>query len=211
MKKKIIMILSILILTLTACGSAASTGAQPSSVTLTDSYEDALPIQTQLIIGTFKLEGTDWAVTAEQATDLLPLWQVLQDLNDSDTAAQEEINALVDQIQETMTPEQIQAIVDMQLTQQDIFTIMQEQGVTKGNSQQDSNSQSSSSSFTPPQGGPPEGMPDGGLPGSTGQALSPEQIATAQAARAQGSGGFNRIPSGLIDALIQLLEKKAQP
>ena len=57
-----------------------------------------LSTATQLLVGTFKLEGTDLAVTADQAKQLLPLWQTLQALSTSNTAATEEINAVVDQI-----------------------------------------------------------------------------------------------------------------
>ena len=215
MKKTTLTILIILMLTLAACGASDETGSGAVS------SNGPLPVQTQLLIGTFELEGSDQAVTAEQAAKLLPLWQVLQDLSANDAAAQEEIDALVEQIQETMTPEQMQAIAAMQLTQEDIFAVMQEQGITMGRGQGAAGGNSSGftppDGFTPPEGGmPPGGMPSegfsGGAPGegqaSGGQAANPEQIATAQAARAQG-GGFDRVPSGLMAALIQFLEEKA--
>ncbi len=112
-------------LTLTACASIARTtgtasSGGPSAV--------ELPVQTKLILGTINLEETDNAVTTEQAKELLPMFYVLQDLNDSDTAAQEEIDGLVNQIQETLTDEQVQAIDDMSLSMRDMFVI------TSGNS-----------------------------------------------------------------------------
>ncbi|PJH74752.1 MAG: hypothetical protein CO064_10305, partial [Anaerolineae bacterium CG_4_9_14_0_8_um_filter_58_9] len=61
--------------------------------------------------------------------ELLPLWQEYNELTRSDTAAQAEIDAVVAQIQETMTPQQVQAITDMKLTQQDEFSLMQELGL----------------------------------------------------------------------------------
>ena len=218
MKKIVISVFVILMLTLTACG-AASNGTQQAAST---QQGGSLPIQEQVLIGTFKLEGTPQAVTAQQATQLLPLWQVYKDLSSSDTAAQEEIDGLIQQIQDTMTPEQMQAIAAMNITRQDIFTVMQDQGITQARGQgQSSGSRSNGQNgngggFVPPDGGPPGGFNGGGGGGGFGGgqgggSFTPEQIATAQAARAQGGGsfGFNRIPTGLIDALIQLLQTKA--
>jgi hypothetical protein len=59
-------------------------------------------------------------VTAEQAAELLPLWQTLQVLSESDTAADQEMEALTTQVQETMTAEQRQAITAMNLTREDM-------------------------------------------------------------------------------------------
>ena len=214
MKK--IAILVALVLTLTAC-AAASNGTQQAA---SGQPDGSLPIQEQVLIGTFKLEGTPQAVTAQQAAQLIPLWQVYNDLSTSDTAAQEEINGLVQQIQDTMTPEQMQAIQKMNLNWQDIFTVMQDQGITQGRGQGNSNRSNGQNSngggfgFAPPDGGPggfgggePGRFPGGGN-GQGGGSFTPEQIATAQAARG-GAGGLNRIPSGLIDALVQFLQKKA--
>jgi len=213
MKKFVVSILVILMLTLTACGAASSRTEQAAP----GQQGGSLPILEQVMIGTFKLEGTDQAVTAQQAAQLIPLWQVYNDLSVSDTAAQEEIDGLVQQIQDTMTPEQMQAIVDMKLIRQDMFTVMQDQGITQARNPgsgnrpnvQNGNGNDGNFVFVGPGGGgpPPEGF---GGSGPGGQSFTPQQIATAQAARAQGGGfGLNRIPSGLIDALVQFLQKKA--
>jgi hypothetical protein len=219
MKRPIITILTILVLTLTACGSASNT-PQADSNKLTDSYENALPVSTQLLIGTFKLEGTDFAVTSEQAKELIPLWQVLQSLSTSDSAAQEEMDSLVDQIQETMTPEQIQAIGEMQLTQVDMFAMLQEQGFGgQGGSGAGEDEAfpvppagEGGQIFVAPDGGGGPGTGQGGGPGfGGGQGLSPEQIATAQALRAENGGGRFQLlgtPAPLIEALIQFLQEK---
>jgi hypothetical protein len=224
MIKKSAFVSLLLALVLTACG-AASSGTQPAAST---QQERSLPIQEQILIGTFKLDGTAQAVTAQQAAKLIPLWQVYKDLSGSDTAAQEEIDGLVQQIQDTMTPEQMKAISDMHLTRQDIFTAMQEQGINfDGPGGQNISPEqiatlqarrnSGGGDFAPPDGGFPGGGPGGGggggFPGGEpgSQNFTPQQIATAQARRANGGGGggFNRIPSGLIDAMIQFLEKRA--
>jgi hypothetical protein len=216
MKKLTLILLTILALTLTACG--ASNSAAPATVSQTGSAAGNLSGSTLLLLGTLKLDGTDQAVTAEQAKELLSLWQVYQSLSTSGTAAQAEITALEKQIEETMTKEQMQAIQAMNLTQQDSFAIMQEMGLGMGRGQtgnSGSNSQDNGNNFMPPGGGdgPPDmggGGPGGfsGQGGGGGQDFSPEQIATAQAARSQ-SGGGNFMQSGLLDALIQYLQKVA--
>jgi len=222
MKKLLYIIMLILALSAAACGSAApSNSANPSSTSQTGSAGE-LPATTQIALGTLKLDGTDNAVTAEQAGDLLPLWETLRDLSTSDTAAQQEIKALDTQIQETMTDQQRQEITAMNLTRQDMFAVLQTQGSGFGNDQQSNNFQNGNSSgngnrnfgsgggFGPGAGGPP---PDGGgFQGGQGfdgqgQNRSAEQIATAQAARQVGGG--NRIPTPLINALIEFLKKKA--
>ena len=224
MKKTILTILTILILTLTACGGA-SNNPQAGPADPASSSENTLPLSTQLLIGTFKLEDTDLAVTAEQANELIPLWQVLQSISSSDTAAQEEMDALVEQIQETMTAEQVQAIEAMNLTSQDMFTIMQEQGLGGGGPMMTQGTPQAGPNGDLPAapagggdfggGGPPPGGggPGGGGPGGGGgQGLSPDQIATAQVNRAENGGGggfrFNGAPAPLINALVEFLQKK---
>lgn len=197
MKKITLTILILLTLTLAACGSTSS-GTQSTAVTL-DSSSITLPTQTELILGTFKLEGTAQAISAEQAATMLPLWQVYQDLNASDTAAQAEINALVEQIQATMTSEQLAAIDDMNLTQQDIMAVMIEKNVVEAAQPQTTTSQSS---IAAPQDGPGGDM----LGGMQPQTASSTQSSPAQSAQGQTSA---TIPSALLDALIQLLQSKA--
>lgn len=215
MKKLTIIFLTIFTFILTACGASDSTEAAATSQT--ESTAPTLSGATLLVLGTLKLDGTEQAVTAEQAAELLPLWQVYSELISSDTAAQAEIDALEKHIEETMTAEQMKAITEMNLTPQDSFAIMQEMGIGMG-SGRSSTSDGSSSNFTPGQGmGPGGGMGTGGgappdmggggasgqMPG--GQSVSPEQIATAQAARAEQGGG-NMMLSNLMNALIQYLQ-----
>ena len=134
MKKATLTILTILILALTACSGTSNT---PSStpLQLTDGTAPELSTASKLVVGSFKLEETDLAITSEQAVALLPVWQVYQEVSTSDTAAQAEIDALIEQIQETLTTEQMDAINAMNLTQQDVFTIMQERGIQFGGGQ----------------------------------------------------------------------------
>lgn len=198
--------LTVLLLTLTACGASSTTPqAGPAN------QDQTLPIATQLIIGTFKLEGTDLAVTAEQAKELLPLWQVYQDLLTSDTAAQEEIDALVEQVQETMAAEQLQAITDMNLTQRDVRSVMQERmGVSQRSnvSSGDGNTGFPGGGF----GGPPDGFvpPDGGrVPGGFGGEGFQQRNTTQGDTDPQTRPSQMNVGPLLLDPLIELLKQKA--
>jgi len=212
--KKIFLSISLLLmLVMTACGSTAS-GTQVSSTQTSDS----LPVATQLVVGTLNLEGTEQAVTGEQASELLLMWQVYQTLSSS-AAAQAEIDGLIEQIQETMTAEQMEAIAGMNLTQQDIFAVMQEQGVGMGQARQSSSGSSSTQSgggFASPDGGMAGGAPaDGGAPmdgGMAGMAGAEAGTGTDQGQDTEASpsvGETAGVPATLVEALIQLLEQKA--
>ncbi len=184
--KKLVFPLILLALLLSACGAAkTSTPAQNSN----DPAARTLPPLTQVAIGIFKLEGTDQAVNAKQAADLLPLWEVYSTLSQSETAAQAEIDGLVQQIQEGMTSDQMKAIQDMKLTQKDVFTVMQEKGILASvpqgsGTRTPSNNGSGFTQGFP--GGRPEGgfQPGGGIPG--------ENIPRSGT---QTAGGQNRIPA----------------
>jgi hypothetical protein len=200
MKKHIVTIFFLLALILSACGSTAGS---------TSSNE--LSAATKLIVGTFKLEGTQQAITSEEAKQLLPLWQVYSEMITSDTAAQEEIDGLVAQIQETMTSEQTQAIDGMGLTQRDIFAVMQEQGgATRSQMGSTTNGTSGNNrDFGPPGGGPPPGGDFFMGGGFQRQNSSSSQSSTSNSQNTQ-SDQSSRLTSRLLEVLISFLEKKAQ-
>ena len=214
---------SILLLALVACGGTSSSGSTTSDSTGetggTADNSTALSEGMELLIGTFKLEETDLAVSSDQASQLLPLWQTLQSLATSDTAAAEEIAAVVNQIKGTMTSQQIDAITAMNLTQQDVMSVMNETGLSANDSSASSTSSASSGSSQsgfPAGGGDPGaagGPPAGGDPAGMGggQQLEPGQIATLQASGTQSGGASSQIPTSLLNALIELLQKKIQP
>jgi len=218
MKKTVYIIILLIAVIATACGGTPN-NVNPASGPQGDPATGGLPEATQLLIGTLKLEDTDQAVTAKQAVELLPLWQTMKVISESDTAAQQETEALITQIQETMTTEQRQAITDMNLTREDMLSIMQEQGLALGGGPaggQNTNPQGGNPNGgfpggAPPQGGFPGGGPGGGGPGGGGQGsgLTQDQIATAQASRQQGGGSL--VPSMLINALIEHLQEKVGP
>ena len=207
MNKKIFWTTSLLLtLTLTACASIArTTGSAPSG----GPSAVELPAQTKLVLGTINLEETDNAVTAEQATELLPMFYVLQDLNESDTAAQEEIDGLVNQIQETLTAEQVQAIDDMSLSMRDVFAL------TQGGSGRSSTTDASSTTGAGGggMGGPPDmggGMPGGGGPSGMPGGMTSTGNTSASSDTSARPAMSTSTPSALFDAVIELLQKKIQ-
>ena len=232
--KRIINVILILtlVLALAACSGANATASEEKGgITLGDSYADALPVSTQLVIGTLKLEDTDLAVEPGQASDLLPLWQAASSLVSSDTAATAEVEAVVKQIQRAMTQEQIKAIADMRLTQEDVTPVLQEAGLgmrqgAEGQLQGDGSARGGDMDLPAmPEGGGAvvrgggdigrgggamvEGGGFGGGLGMQGmQDMSEDERATAIAERLGGaSSGSNPL---LFGVLIRLLETRAQ-
>ena len=135
--------------------------------------------------------------------ELTSMFYVLQDLNESDTAAQKEIDGLVSQIQETLTDGQTQAIEAMSLSRQDMFAI------TQGNSANTNTTEESTTGGG--MGGPPEmgggGMPGGGMPGG---GMSTTGTTTASDDTSARPAMDTSTPTALFDAIIKILEKKVQ-
>lgn len=225
MKKWIaIGLLFLLALSLAACGakgkaqSESTSAASSSSSALKQDYENALPAVGQLMVGIFRLEDTEQAVTAEQAKALLPLWKAYRSMSGSDSASAAELESLVEDIEATLTSGQIKAIAAMKLTRQDMIAVMQEQGIEMPRGQIGKLSEEQITSLRatrqasgggggfPAGGGPPPGDFAGGAPPG-GQAMDPERLATLRAQGGGRMGGF-LTQSPLYDALIKLLESK---
>jgi hypothetical protein len=207
----------LLALVLVACGAKASTSGNsgnnsafrgtPGARNLTQ----PLPLAESLLIGTFKLQGTSNAITPTEAAALVPLWQAYAQLTSSNTAAQAEIDAVISQIQSTMTSQQVQAITAMKLTRQDLVTTMSSLGLSNGfggngtvTPRAPSNNRNGGGrGFFP--GGDGGGFPGGpGAGGGSAARVTPN--ATQQALRAQFA---NRIPASLMNALVSYLQKTA--
>lgn len=131
-----VLVVALPVTLLVACASSEPTQAVEEVVSssytsevLDTSYEGALSVSNQLMLGTLLLEETEHAVTPEQATTLLPLWQALQG---GGLTIQAEIDAVLKQIESAMTQEQLEAIAAMQLTQEDLRAWMEEQGMGGG-------------------------------------------------------------------------------
>jgi hypothetical protein len=219
---------------LVACGADSEpsaetdTGTQPESqvveqvetsssddIKLSDDFTDALTIEGQLALGTLELEDTDQAVSEEQATELLTLWQAYQSLHNSDIAASAEVEAVLNQIQDTMTADQITAISEMKLTADSMTTLIEEGGLAigRGGFGNRGGDDGEGGGFLggafsggipgqrPGGGGFPGGGPGGGGFGN----FSEEDIATRQAQFQEGDfGGFGeRMLTGAVIGLLQ--------
>lgn len=184
--KQTFLLLILFALALAACGGAATTPAPVAvavsqefvSAMLDTSYEGALSARNQLALGAIKLDGTSNAVNTKQAIALLPLWQALRSANQSGNA-QAEVAALLTQIEQTMTPNQLQAIKAMKLTQTEFQDWAKANGITLGSGA------------------------EGGVPGGGGAGLSASEKATRQATRASSSGAS--ASTAVVDAVIKYL------
>jgi len=111
---------------LAACGA---TNKISTSNTVNPS-QPAMSLPEQLLIGTLKLEGTTLSVDKTQAATLLTLWQAYKELLSNNATAKEETDAVVSQIQNSMTAEQLKAITNMKLSFKDISSTMTALGIT---------------------------------------------------------------------------------
>lgn len=192
----------LILLTLAACsGSAPEAAADPQ----TDTTTKELAPELELLMGTVKLEETDYPVDSAQAAELLPLWQAMKSLTESQTAAQAEIDALLNQITDTMTPEQLAAIDDMNLTMQNFSEVAEQLGLDVGaNADPElraTRQAARESGQMPPGGG-------GGMGPGGGVEMDADARATAIAERGgTGGGGFGPT-SLLLDAVIDFLQAK---
>jgi hypothetical protein len=180
MKKKAPLLISILVLfslVLVACSSKNNPSNSTGS-TGTDGTNDSTTLTqvNKLLVGTLKLDGTDQAVTADEAAQLLPLWQAYRSLSNSQTAAQAEVNGLLNQIEASMSSTQLSTIDAMNLTNNDMLQLVQSMGGPQG---------------TPdPQATPGVGFPSGGITGGNfPQGMEPPSLSGG------GTTGGNR-PSG---------------
>ncbi|MCJ7716936.1 MAG: hypothetical protein MUO54_10525 [Anaerolineales bacterium] len=225
MMKKLGLLIVVMLL-LTACGSNSSdiqevnyvgeaavesSSGENREELRADFADNALSPALQLVVGTLMLEDTGLVVDIELAATLVPYWKLYITLTESDTTAPEELDALINEIQEIMSPDQINYIAGLELTQEDMMTLNNDLGIIE---------QLGSDGFGNGEGtgfDRPDGMPEGvgpgggqGRPGGT-EGMDPELIATMEARREElGSGGFrgNRMTIPLVEALITLLEEK---
>ena len=157
--------------------------------TINYEYEGALSNRLLLAFGTLKLAETTYPITVEQAPQMLMLWQALENLSQSGISPEAEVNALLSQIEQIFTSEQISSINAMALTQAELQTWSQSNGITVRSG---------------------TGIGSGTGQGSgQGSGLSPEEKATKQAENsltgnvASGEGGLS---SAITAALISYLE-----
>ena len=173
------------------------------------------PQAIQLALGTFKLDETAFAIDGAQAAELLPLWKAARSLSQSETTATQEIEAVLKQIQNTMTSEQLEAIATMELTMQDMGAIADELGLDFGSAgggfgNMDPEMQATMQAARESGEGPPAGMELPGRGGGPGgeAGLSPEARETAMAERGGARGATLGLNPALLDAIIVYLEAK---
>jgi len=204
MKQLLLMLVLLAALVGCADGGAAVLGVAENGnaavAQLTADYPDALSIQGQLALGTIQLEETALALDETQAAALLPLWQALATLGRSDTAAVAEINAVVKQLAEGLTPAQIAAIAAMKLTADDVAAL-QESGVLTSARRQGGGAGSLTGASG--RGGMGGGM-GGGIPG-----VGPDPSAQATRQAQSGDSGANASEQMLTNAVLRLLQTKA--
>lgn len=214
-------VLLALMVGLVACGGggdggadeAGSSASSSASVALNEDYADALPVSSQLAVGTLLLEDTENAVTVEQAEELLTDWQMLQALQSSGTAAQAELDVVIKQIQGDMTDAQLMAIKNMKLTADSMMEVFQERGGMGPGGLAGSDEEGG---FQPPGGGmmmPPDGGagggPGGGGLGPGGFGMGPGAGSEEQeAATAERTGQF--AGTAMTGMLVSLLEARAE-
>jgi hypothetical protein len=179
-----------------------------------------LSTEGRLLVGTIQLENTDQAVDAAQAATLLPLWETLQSLASSGTAAEAEVQAVVDQINSAMTSEQLSSITAMNLTVQDLLSAShQNESTTSAASastagankaQMPANSSGGAAlSGGGPGGNPPSDAGSGPMNVSAGtDTTGMGQAASTTAVNSPSNSASSQVPTALIGQLVELLKKK---
>lgn len=213
MKKKhvLLIVIMVILVSLTACSSSTS---EPADVNTTQAETD---MATQLIVGTLLLNGTENEVGPENAATLLPLWQLYSSLSTSDIVAQVEIDAVITQIQNTMTEAQITAIDAMDLSQQNVTILFKESGLFQELQAELSDTLGTSGDFSgagkgsiPQDGIIPSGGRGGGLGGGLGDGsgleIDPAIRETKQAAADGKTGSSGQNTQVYLRLLIRYLE-----
>ncbi len=224
-----------MVFVLAACSKSSQATATQTSPSVVEFDTSTMTADEKLAIGTLKLEGTDLAVDKEEAATLLPLWKAVRALKADDTISTEEMEALYQQIKDSMTTEQVKAIDAMSLTSDDIKTLTANLGVGFGSAAEQGSASTEGSSGMPqmpsgaefsfgdsgsssertrsgggfPSGGgaPPSGgeMPSGGVMMFEGR---PGEEAN-QTSQGTGQTAGGRMNNMFIEPLIRLLKERS--
>jgi len=211
-----IILLAAMALLLAGCSkgqTGSETGTDPNAG---PGEGGGVSLPMQLALGTLSLEGTENAVTPEQAAELLPLWKAVKSLSASNNVTTQELDGLYKQIQKAMTPEQMGAIQSMDLSAENMAEVMEKLGMEPPmnpmgelSPEQQSNMEARRSSGQRPEGF----VPGGGQGGGPGGGMGPEfgfsgegqADPDGQSQQSRPRVGFN---SAFSEAVIQLLEEK---
>lgn len=223
-KASFFLLMCLLLAGLSGCAAQATPGSARGGAG-TGEAVSSLSDVNKFSVGIFKLEDTANDLTAEQAQQMLVLWQAYVQLKDSDTAANQEIQAVMSQIQSAFSSEQLAAIEALNLSARDVNDLMQEKGLSANASAGESSSSTTASGGMGggPGGGMPGGGGGGGMPGGGGGmpdggmgGQMPDANATPGAdgqmpAGGPGGGGFvdEASTEAVIEALIEMLQQKS--
>lgn len=161
--------------------------AEGETVALNMDYESALSQKLMLSLGAMELADTEYALNAEQASLMLFYWQALNNMTASGNSATEEVAAILTQIEETFTSEQVSAINEMHLTADSLQVWATENQITMGTG--------------------------AGAGGGQGQGGDPDARATRQAEEGKTGtegGRENGISAAINNALIEYLTSLAE-
>ena len=192
------------IIVLVAVLAVAAWANSARAATTSSSDNSAITPALKLAAGTLNLEGSDQAVDAASAGTLLPLWQLLAQLDTSSSAAPEEITAVVDEIKLNMTSSQLKAIDAMSISQSDL-------GASSGNAgsavaAKATGTQAASAASDPMLGGD---MAAGGAPLDGGGPMPAGISGSASTVKSPSSASTSAAPA-VIRQVIQLLQSKVQ-
>jgi hypothetical protein len=150
--------------------------------------DDALGTKNGMLIGIYNLQDTDFALSAEQSAGLATLWQAYKTVTTSSTSATAETEALITQMQSTLTSDQIAAINAMALDAEDLQTFYARVGIEMP---------------TPAPGETPNVSGGGGA----GQDLTDEEKAARRAASANTEEGGSSRATIVMDKVIEYLQE----
>jgi hypothetical protein len=203
-------------------------GQDPNNPVSPAGSQPKFPLSVQLVLGTLKLEGTDRAVTAEQAAKLLPLWQEAYSMSQSSETKAADLELIFTQIQAVMTSEQMATIQSMEVSGEELAALVQTLGIelpslaTLTPAQQATLQASGQNGRPPGNGGPgggnpaPQGTPPAGsnfsAPPAAPQGTPPAGGAQppAENGNPPPGGGHAEVEKAFFQAMIDLLAEKLQ-
>jgi hypothetical protein len=188
----------------TETNPASSNGKDtPSALQTTDPTQgdNGLSTEMKLLVGTIQLEGTKLEVTPDQSKELYQLWVEMKSTFANIISTTDDITAITIQIQSTMTKEQLQAINDMKLTDQDLTTLLQKLNISTGH-WWDGDDDSTQTGTDVPQSATPGLNPDI-TPTMDVTSLSPNENP-----QFTGDRWSHMIPFELLDVLIKYLQAR---
>jgi hypothetical protein len=210
-------------LIISACGNLSTLTTHTSSSTSYQYNYSKLasnPVQSKLAIGILTLANTDLAITSDQSKELLLLWKGVKSLSNDPNTTEAEIAALYQQIEDTLSPEQMAAIQKRSWNEAEIQALQKQYAsqawqddaasrTTHSKTQAISNiTPGGTSAGGPPVGEPPSGdmaMMDLGGGGILQSGIPTQQ--TPQPASSAQSSGVN-VNLLFANSVIQLLQQQ---